>query len=345
MSQKTLKKIKYGGSDVQVESAIRDGNGNVIATTYATKNELVTDTNDNQKIKVGSTTFGDNDVVDLVAGSNVTITPATTGTGAPKITIAATDTTYESKTAAANGTAVSLVTTGEKATWNAKQNALSSQTAYTSKGSATKVPQITTNSLGQVTGITEVTITQPTVNNGTLTIKANGTSKGTFTANQSSNSEINITLNDLNGIPHIKMTEDSYEYESIPLDEIVEDLGFDSENEISGQEMLTFVLDLFDGDEGLSEFYLFTVLNRGEYSADIKVIQLNKIPLRIGYLDNQTTPAISMSDIFDNITWMESVYDVKAGTSSVVSDGVATLGTAAAKNTGTSSGNVPVHPK
>ena len=34
-----------------------------------------------------------------------------------------------------------------------------SQTAYTSKGSATKVPQITTDSTGHVTGITEVTIT------------------------------------------------------------------------------------------------------------------------------------------------------------------------------------------
>ena len=43
-------------------------------------------------------------------------------------------------------------------TWNAKQDALATQTAYTSKGTATKVPQITTNSLGQVTGITEVTI-------------------------------------------------------------------------------------------------------------------------------------------------------------------------------------------
>ena len=45
------------------------------------------------------------------------------------------------------------------------QSALASQTAYTSKGSATKVPQITTNALGQVTGITEVTITQPDVSN------------------------------------------------------------------------------------------------------------------------------------------------------------------------------------
>ena len=40
----------------------------------------------------------------------------------------------------------------------AKQDALTAQTAYSAKGSATKVPQITTNSLGQVTGITEVTI-------------------------------------------------------------------------------------------------------------------------------------------------------------------------------------------
>lgn len=40
-----------------------------------------------------------------------------------------------------------------------KQDKLTTQTAYTTKGSATKVPQITTNSLGQVTAITEVTIT------------------------------------------------------------------------------------------------------------------------------------------------------------------------------------------
>lgn len=44
-----------------------------------------------------------------------------------------------------------------------KQNTLSTQTAYTSKGSATKVPQITTNTLWQVTWITEVTITQPDI--------------------------------------------------------------------------------------------------------------------------------------------------------------------------------------
>jgi len=56
-----------------------------------------------------------------------------------------------------------FVTSSEKSAWSGKQDALSTQTAYTAKGSATKVPQITTNTLWQVTGITEVTITQPDI--------------------------------------------------------------------------------------------------------------------------------------------------------------------------------------
>ena len=43
-------------------------------------------------------------------------------------TITTQDTTYESKAAASGGTAISLVTTGEKYTWNSKQNALVSGT-------------------------------------------------------------------------------------------------------------------------------------------------------------------------------------------------------------------------
>ena len=77
-----------------------------------------------------------------------------------------------------------------------KQATLAAQTAYSEKGSATKVPQITTNALGQVTKVTEVTITQPTkvseltndsgytTNTGTVTsvgVKMNGTTKGTVT--------------------------------------------------------------------------------------------------------------------------------------------------------------------
>lgn len=85
------------------------------------------------------------------------------------VNVPRTDTTYESKTAASWWTAVSLVTTGEKYTWNNKQNALTTQTAYTSKWTSTKVPTITTNTLWQVTGITETSIAFPvnSVNGGT----------------------------------------------------------------------------------------------------------------------------------------------------------------------------------
>lgn len=85
-----------------------------------------------------------------------------------------TDTTYESKAAASGGTAVSLVTTGEKYTWNNKSNlalGTTSSTAYrgdygnaayahgvTNKGSAfaSGLYKITTNSEGHVTAATAV---------------------------------------------------------------------------------------------------------------------------------------------------------------------------------------------
>lgn len=62
--------------------------------------------------------------------------------------------------------------TNKRSTWDWKQDALSSQTAYTSKGTSTKVPTITTNSLGQVTWITETAITFPvtSVNGNTWAI-------------------------------------------------------------------------------------------------------------------------------------------------------------------------------
>ena len=71
-------------------------------------------------ITVGSTTIAADSKTDtftLAAGSNVTLTPDATN---DKITITATDTTYSNKSAASGGTDVSLVTTGEKYTWNNK---------------------------------------------------------------------------------------------------------------------------------------------------------------------------------------------------------------------------------
>ena len=63
----------------------------------------IPDGNDNQTIKVGATTFGANESIDLVAGSNVSLTATTTGEGAPKITIEATDTTYSQATISSVG--------------------------------------------------------------------------------------------------------------------------------------------------------------------------------------------------------------------------------------------------
>lgn len=64
------------------------------------------------------------------------------------------------------------------------------------EGTTISVPRITVDTYGRVTALTSYTLTNKnstyTVNNGTLTIKQNGTSKGTFTANQSGNSEANI---------------------------------------------------------------------------------------------------------------------------------------------------------
>lgn len=67
----------------------------------------------------------------MKAGSNVTVTNSS-GT----VTIAATDTTYTSKAAASGGTDVSLVTTGEKATWNAKTSNAGTITGITMNGSS-----------------------------------------------------------------------------------------------------------------------------------------------------------------------------------------------------------------
>ena len=66
------------------------------------------------------------------------------------------------------------------------QTALSTQTAYTSKGTATKVPTITTNALWQVTAISETNITFPvtSVNNSTWAVTVSEFSPWTWTTGQ-----------------------------------------------------------------------------------------------------------------------------------------------------------------
>ena len=89
----TLSSKYLGISSKAADSDKLDGQDSTYYLNYnnlTNKPTIPTDTN--QKIKAGSVTFGNNDVVDIVAGSNTTVTGLASGTGAPKITISATDT-------------------------------------------------------------------------------------------------------------------------------------------------------------------------------------------------------------------------------------------------------------
>lgn len=84
-----------------------DSKGHVSATTAVTKSDITAlgipaqDTNDNQKVKTGSVTFGVNDIVEFVAGDNVTITGNATN---KTIEISATDTNTHAVTSVASKT-------------------------------------------------------------------------------------------------------------------------------------------------------------------------------------------------------------------------------------------------
>ncbi len=130
-------------------------------------------------VKVGSTTVAADtktDTLELVAGSNVTLTPDATN---DKVTIAATDTTYSDATTSAHG----LMSAADKTKLNgiaagAEVNVQSdwSVTDTSSDAFIKNKPTI------------------PTVNNATLTIQKNGTNVQTFTANQGTNATANITV-------------------------------------------------------------------------------------------------------------------------------------------------------
>ena len=103
-----------------------------------------------------------------VHDDNFTYTPSTNTVSANISGNAATATAFSSGTAktkfdgiAEGATKVEASTTNGKVKINGTDTTVythPSQTAYTSKGTATKVPQITTDATGHVTGITEVTI-------------------------------------------------------------------------------------------------------------------------------------------------------------------------------------------
>lgn len=109
-------------------------------TTYTLSGALSSHTFTSTLTAGGSGSGTSTSALTLVAGNNITLTDDTTN---KKITIAATDTTYSSKTAASGGTDVSLVTTGEKYIWNSKTS---------NTGTVTKVTAGTGLSIGTTAG-------------------------------------------------------------------------------------------------------------------------------------------------------------------------------------------------
>lgn len=67
----------------------------------------------------------------------------------------------------------SIPTDTKQGQWDAKQDALPTQTGYSNKGTSTKVAQISTNTLGQVTSISEVEIAFPDISVATATGNGN----------------------------------------------------------------------------------------------------------------------------------------------------------------------------
>ena len=145
--------------------------GNLSAADLSLQKEITID------VDGTATAIADsNNSTEFLAGSNVTITGDTTnGT----ITIAATDTTYESKQAASGGTDVSLVTTGEKYVWSDKQTGIIMDIPDPEHPDQTVTTRIIDgNKNTKFIASDNVTLT-PDTTNGTITFSATDT---TYTA-------------------------------------------------------------------------------------------------------------------------------------------------------------------
>lgn len=130
----------------------------------------------------------------LTITQNGTSVGTFTANASSNVTIATTDTTYQSKSAASGWTAVSLVTTGEKYTWNNKQDAISNLSTIESWAAAwaTAVQPwdlATVATTGSYSDLSNQP-TIPSVYDATITFTQWWTSKWDITLNQSSNETI-----------------------------------------------------------------------------------------------------------------------------------------------------------
>nr|DAH31289.1 MAG TPA: tail protein [Caudoviricetes sp.] len=125
-----------------------------LATALAGKQPLITaDSKLDYSLLKNTPTIG-NGTITIKQGTNSQT--FSTNQGDNK-TITLTDTTYESKTAASGGTALSLVTTGEKYTWNNKQAAIS-DLATIRTNAATAYGWGDHSEAGYITGITKAMV-------------------------------------------------------------------------------------------------------------------------------------------------------------------------------------------
>ena len=128
-----------------------------LATALAGKQPLITADNKLDYSLLKNTPTIGNGTITIKQGTNSQT--FSTNQGDNK-TITLTDTTYESKTAASGGTALSLVTTGEKYTWNNKQAAISDLATIRSNAAngATAYGWGDHSKAGYITGITKAMV-------------------------------------------------------------------------------------------------------------------------------------------------------------------------------------------
>lgn len=165
--------------------------GGAITSSGTIKADLVSDTYSTQASETITQTSGRQYAVNPDANGKLSVNVPWTDEGktytagtnvqiSSSNVISATDTTYESKPAASGGTAVSLVTTGEKYTWNqAEPNVQSDWNATSGDAKILNKPtnvSAFTNDAGYLTSFTE---TDPTVPSW-----AKQSSKPTYTASE-----------------------------------------------------------------------------------------------------------------------------------------------------------------
>ena len=177
-------KFTTGGAYTELEKKVDKVDGKGLSTndyTTAEKNKLAgiasgAEVNQNafSNIKIGSTTVAADtktDTVEFVGSGHVTITGDATN---DKVTI---QTDLSSKSAASGGTDVSLVTTGEKYTWNSKADGSHTHTTSLASNSDTgTVVSLSANTQYKLTtGGTSVLFKTPADNNTHRPIQVNGT--------------------------------------------------------------------------------------------------------------------------------------------------------------------------